>query len=86
MSLKVPDFPTLIRQAREWMGWPSMSAAAREAGVHRNHWSRVETGVRPNPQWRLVYTLIAGGALPLEIFFPEEQILDSAARINARPR
>jgi transcriptional regulator with XRE-family HTH domain len=81
--VEVPDFSERLRAARELAGYPTQRSAAREIGMEANHLCRLERASRV-AAWPTVYRLIVGLRLPLELFFPEDLILDAARRIEDR--
>jgi transcriptional regulator with XRE-family HTH domain len=81
--IDVPDFGARLAAARRPAGYPTQAAAARAVGMQPNHFNRLERAGR-DPAWSTVYRVIVGLGLPLEFFFPDGLILDSARRIGER--
>lgn len=79
--MKIPEFDVCLRRARLAAGYATKQALIDRVEVHRQTYTAMENGVRPNPAWRYVYKIIVAGNLPLEEFFPERCILDAADRI-----
>ena len=64
---------------------PSGCEAARRAGMTQPHFWRLEKGIK-EPLYTTAWRLIVRLWLPLEAFFPEQLIIESAARIQSRNR
>jgi hypothetical protein len=80
--VKIPPFPDCLRRARVAAGYPTKQALIDHLGMRRTDYSRLENGYRPNPAWNHVYSLIVGGNLPIEKFFPKKMIMDAARRLE----
>lgn len=75
------EFSALLRAARLAAGWETVTQAARAAGVAPSNLSELETR-HEGRGWKTVHALIVRLRLPLEMFFPEDLILEASQRVN----